>query len=357
MAAAEGFIELDYADAAEVLQETMNPAEGLKAVYAAYALYDGTRNPEAADFLLAEILDESGRRRKAAQSCLEKLADRFVDVLLERLSIGEGQGLVAALVGQVRDGLIEELDTNLTLGRMREILAALGKIADDASVDTLIKFTRKDGIEIRARVLAAEALVQAALSPRMGRTLMAMIGSSLKENLGNEKLDQRIRTGSAISLCWMRDSIGVDYLLGQLSKEEGTTAEVRIRAQEGLTSSGHFVVPFLLGGVKAADASDALRWAAAKTFGELEVDEAVPVLADFLTAAGRVPGDAESAFRYRGSVRWTAAHALGQIGTGEALEVLKEALSAETDPHVMFYIRHAVEKLQAGLSGEGRPAS
>ncbi|MHC4789121.1 MAG: hypothetical protein ACYS8K_07980, partial [Planctomycetota bacterium] len=263
------------------------------------------------------------------------------------------------------------------------------------------------------RVAAARALAAATQAARLERGLRGRIISDLSEVMNDEKQDDRINIGAAIALSQLRQKRAVRFLLDELNKSEeairaggvsddqlnGLT-ELRIRAQEALTASGQFVVPFLMEKLRAADPGDIILWAAAKTLGELRVAEAVPFLGRFLTerrdpqilitANGRLSGVEESAdwrelsqeelselqaqleiFDYPDFLRTSCAIALGRMEQKEALNFLErardvevgllsrvraamarrdaykyapvlEALIEEHDP-VLFYVRRSLE--------------
>jgi HEAT repeat protein len=171
----------------------------------------------------------------------------------------------------------------------------------------------------------------------------------------------------------MQDVEGVQYLLSQLESLERPAegeevdpaaaralTELRIRAQEALTSSGEFVVPHLLKAVREPEPGPITCWAAAQTLGALRVEEAVPDLGRLLTQTGppqqveprredpkgrvKLPGGyfeptrrviLEALFENQEviparspSVRMTSAFSLGQIGGEQAIRYLEEGLQA-----------------------------
>jgi len=203
--------------------------------------------------------------------------------------------------------------------------------------------------------------------------------------LNDEDQDTRIRIGAAIALCQLREERAVAYLLDELDrfqeaiKQENISetrlndlTELRIGAQEALTASGDFVVPFLMNRLREQKPGPIIIWAAAKTLGELGVEEVLPFLNTYVTATAapktRVEADGQivtkegtdwrelaedkadelraslESFTYPDYVRWTSAIALGQIGGKQAVASLRQAESLEND----FLARlHANRRLKA----------
>ncbi|MFW6457443.1 MAG: hypothetical protein ACOC0A_04035, partial [Planctomycetota bacterium] len=175
-----------------------------------------------------------------------------------------------------------------------------------------------------------------------------------------------------IAMSRLQQERGVTYLLDQLEKmkraaaegevvESMEMAELRIRAQEALTTSGDFVVPYLLEELKRGYPGPILAWAAAYSLGDFRVEDAVPYMADMLTKTTSVsnakvqPGDPESSTDVTTeggtvevqtnrqavlehvfeegemparalSVRMAAARALGRVGGEKAQTALEEAV-------------------------------
>jgi HEAT repeat protein len=200
------------------------------------------------------------------------------------------------------------------------------------------------------------------------------IVAELSEVLDQTATDNRVRIGAAISLARLRRENGVQFLLDSLDRfeeavEGGQIAEarlqdltrLRISSQEALTASGSFVVDFLRERIAAEDAGPIIVWAAAKTMGELGVEESADRLGRYLTEKRENPEitlaedgatskpvvlenwedpteeavaamqDRLEVMAYPDYVRWTCALALGRIGGESASELLEEAESIETE--------------------------
>ncbi len=332
------------------------------------------------------------RSRLAAEESVKELADRIVEPLVRFVDAHPGNERLQEILVAVRDKLIEELDKILDGKRAAVILDALATIADGLSVDEIKEDMLYGRLESRWRIAAATALGKAARSPRCRPELKADILEMLESALESKGMDNRVRIGAAIALCRLRSQNGVDYLLEQLDQfQEKTRAEAklsaselaglteaRIRAQEALTASGDFVVNELMDRLRKQEQKPGpiIVWAAAKTLGELSVEEAVPLLAPYLLkeretaprAAGPEQGeepppdpitvgpegrlsepiqlenwdnpdeetvarlmDRMEIFDYPGYVRWTVAIALGRIGSDPAREALRKAARAEED--------------------------
>ncbi len=379
-AAATGLRELNFKDATAVLEEFLERGEGVQAAFAADALYQLDKRPGAAQFLLESLSAQQQPVRTAARERAVELGDRFV-VPLVRYSAEHPQADdQEAALALIRDRLLEELDKELSWKRRQAVVVALGRIGDEKSCAKLMEIVAKGERNVRASVLAAGALGDAAVSDRpaaTNRDLHSEIRRFLKKTLHEEGADSKVQIACAISLCRLGDEEGVEYLLAQLESLERTgvgekavgeeearaLTELRIRAQEALTSSGDFVVPYLLEVVKNPETGDITCWAAAQTLGALRVKEAVPFLGRLLLATvppQRVESDREdppgtlsldtrgkpvelSTTRrtileelfgernvipaQRPAVRMSAAFALGRIGGQEARRLLSEALA------------------------------
>jgi len=405
--AAIGLRDMRYDDATDVLEQKFAAGEGIQACYAAKLLYEAQARPEIAEFLLNGLTASVPAVRTAAQTNIKALKDLAVPFLVDTIvQGGTAAGQSPVVLREVRDALIEELDTTLDSKRAEKILHALGLVADQESIDKLIADFADKRLEKVWRVSAAEGLAVAAQSPRAGGQRRRDIIDELSETMDNEKADNRVRIGAAISLCQLREKNGVDYLVKQLDTfqemvggekkvsdaEARDLTRLRISAQEALTTSGDFVVPYLIASVSKPrivedkdgnrmlkEAGPIVIWAAAKTFGELNVQDGVALLGRFVTekapatvtvkgeedrqprirvaADGALsaadgtssaevtlkdyqnPTEAEVAawqvrleeFKQPDYVRWTAAIALGRIGGSEAVAFLREAEAGEKD--------------------------
>ncbi len=414
--AGEGLRDMEYEGATEALRQFFDAGEGIQAMYAARFLYEIEPDPNTARPLLLGLISDDQAVREAAQANVMELKDRLVAELVELVDTEQELGVARAaeFLKELRGVLIEELDVILDSARAAEILMALGAIADEDSVAKLKEDLHDTKLEKTWRVSAARAMAAAALSTRATEADKADIRAELTHVLDDEEEDDRIRIGAAIALCELRQEHAVRYLLDELDRfqdaiqqEEISEArlkdltQLRIWAQEALTTAGDFVVDFLMNRMRRQDSGPIIRWAAAKTFGELGVERAVPDLGRFLTGKrpeatvgpdGRLRGmegapdwrdlaDDEVAqnqakleeFKQPDYVRWTAATALGRIGGPQATALLKEAEEAELgflsrlgknrelkDYHkrenvisgligsherVVFYIRRALEDL------------
>ena len=359
-AAAESLRDLHYLDATNALLRALQEDQGAAAVFAAHALYSSDRLPEAAELLTESLFSSDLRAQSAASMCVNELADQFIDELLKAEAARPDPQPVRQALAEIRNKLLEELKGNLMPERVREIMRAFGKIADAPSADELMKVVTGEEKSLSSRAEAALALGAAALSDRSPNALDDRIISFLTENHRNEKLDMKVRIACAISLCKLQRLEGVQYLLAQLSEGKEADAELRIAAQEALSASGSFVVPHLMQKLDDPNVGATMYWAAAKTLGELRVEQSVPRLNDLLThpgppivrpveteeEEGAEPKPVED-FRYPPYVRWAAAIALGQIGGQDALGGLKKALGKEANPTVIFYIERAMKNLAA----------
>jgi len=359
-AAAAGLRDLHYPDATWALMRALEQGEGLAAVFSAHALYEADRLPEAAQFLIDGLFSSDTEIESAASMCINELADRFLDELLKAETTRQDAGPVRQAIIEVRNKLFEELGGNLMPERTQQIMRALGKVADSPSAERLMEVVTGEKLSISVRAEAALALGAAALSERCPGAVRGQILSFLQKNHRNEKLDIKVRIACAISLCKLHNRDGVEYLLAQLGEQEEADAELRIAAQEALSASGDFVVPFLKERLRDPNAGATMCWAAAKTFGELRVEESVPQLIELLSRPGppivqpekseeegAEPKPAED-FRYPPYVRWSAAIALGQIGGEEALDGLRKALKKEKNRNVIFYIERSIKNISAG---------
>ncbi|MGD2175498.1 MAG: HEAT repeat domain-containing protein [Candidatus Brocadiaceae bacterium] len=434
--AAEGLKDMRYEDATAVLRQTYETGEGRQAVYAARYLHELEPSEEIARFVLENLLSPRKALRDAADVCVygirkedkpeefktKGLQDEVIGTLVAFADEHAANAYVREVLGKVRDALIEELERTLDTKRAAEILYALGVMADEASIQKLTEDMKDTRLESSWRVSAAAGLGLAARSPRAGIASRRTIIDELSKVLADEGVDNRVRIGAAIALCRLRQRNGVQYLLNELDRFQETVGEgtklseselqslteLRIRAQEALTASGDYVVEFLRRRATSRDAGPIIIWAAAKTFGELGVEDAVAFLGRVLTQRktpeirvgpeGRLskpveledwekPDEEEVAewqqklevFARPDYVRWAAAMALGQIGGKEAENLLREAADAEQellehlrrnrDSHevrtyhlrepviegvmrkhedVLFYIRLALDQLGSG---------
>jgi len=370
--AATGLKDMLYEEATEALRAAFQEGKGVKAVYAARYLYELEPSRETAAALLEGLLAGDEAVRTVAEGNVSELKDQIIEPLVEFADEHKDSESVQDVLTAVRDNLITELNKILDSKRAAVILDALGKVADDQSIAKLQTDMNDTRLESSWRVAAATGLGLAAQSERSGRSQKSEAIKALLEVVDEEGAEQRVRIGAAIALCRLRQPRGVSFLLERLDEFQETVSaeaklsdsdrqsltELRIRAQEALTASGDFVIPYLRGRIEKEDAGPIIVWAAAKTMGELQVAEAVPLLQQYLTAQKtpeialnsdgalsepvklsdwQNPGDAEVAafegkletFKHPGYVRWTAAIALGQIGGQEAVEALESAAQAE----------------------------
>ncbi len=404
--AAAALAAMAYDPATEALRKDFETGQGMKAVYAAKQLYQMDPSDQTAQLLLEKLSSPDKAERDAAVQAIvglrndsggvvyAGLEDKFVGELVKYIDKGGNTAAAQKTLDEVRDALITELGRILDSKRAAQILEALGTIADKDSVDTLKANVDDTRLESAWRVAAANALGIAGMSSRVQPAVKQGIIKELTTVLDDTGEDSRVRIGAAIALCRLKQHNGVAFLLNQLAEfEKAITATnmtaakrqdltaLRIRAQEALTQSGQFVVPSLLGEMKTErqtrqmtaeqltqwEAANKRKapgnitiWAAAKTMGELKVQEAVPYLGIYVTetkkpeisvdAQGNLseplalkdlqkPDETEVAtdadrleiFSYPDFVRLTAANALGNIGGSEAARFLKQAEQQETD--------------------------
>ena len=334
------------------------------------------------------------------------LQDKFVGALVHYIDTQKDASAAQTVLNEIRDALISELEKTLDTKRAAVILEALGTIADKESVDKLRLDVNDTRLESSWRVAAANALGIAGLSNRVQPAIKVTIIKELSAVLDDTSADSRVRIGASIALCRLQQQNGVTFLLNELAGfEEAISAEtmtearlqdltaLRVRAQEALTQAGDYVVPFLMDKMKLeaklrpmkpeeqkallAQTSEAkpgniIVWAAAKTMGELKVQDAIPYLGSYVTelrkdpeitidAQGRMmagteanpqerkamdlalsnlekPPEAEVAadqerleiFAYPDYVRLTAAIALGNIGGEQGRQLLQKAEQEET---------------------------
>jgi len=381
-AAAKGLAELEWEDAVVVLEGFLHTGEGVQAVFAAEALHKLDKQPEAARFILQSLsATDEAVRTAAVQVALDR-GDQFVAPAVAYALEHPRQREVEEALSRIRDSLFEELaEKKLTAKRVQDVIEVIGQIADDASAERLITIMTTTDQGYLARLHAAAALGDAATSARPASSPQSRNKSiaALDKVLSTQATDKRIRIACAISLCRLQQEAGVLYLLDELdalergdeqgSAESELLTELRIRAQAALTSSGQFVVPHLIAKVRDPKLGNVTAWAAAATFGELGVAEAVPYIGKMLTATvahqsveprGGDPeeelkietekGDVTLKLRRRtilkaalapGApvparglyVRIAAARALGQIGGQEATRFLTQAQSLDEHLH------------------------
>jgi HEAT repeat protein len=379
--AAEGLKNMDYAAATTALRRKVQAGQGFQAVYAARYLYERDPSDDVAQFLLARLSSPDDQVRSTAEWAFGELNSRIVRPLVAAVDAEPSANELHAQLGVVRDKLIDELARTLDRNRARDIIAALAVVADGPSIAKLTEDMNDRRLESTWRMNAAHGLGDAGLSPRVSAGDRVQAIRALSEVLPapSERgpAEPRIPIAASIALCRLRQRNGVGYLLDVLSDFEQMIAkepdmaeskrhsltELRVRAQEALTASGEYVVPVLQQQVHTAGAGPTIIWAAAKTFGELAVVDAVPFLGQALTQQrGEVPDavtvardgslsqgfqlsdpanptDEEVAvlmarleeFAQPDYVRWTAATALGQIGGTEAVTFLDQAEAAEQD--------------------------
>ena len=415
--AAAALAGMTYDPATAVLRKAFETKQGIKAVYAAQQLYQMEPGDDTAQLLLEDIASPDKAVRDAEKEALVDvrdaagaitvvgLEDKFVGALVRYIDAHKDASAAQSMLNQVRDALIDELGKTLDTKRAATILEALGTIADKESVEKLREDVNDTRLESSWRVSAASSLGIAGMSSRVQPAVRITIITELSSVLDNAD-DNRVRIGASIALCRLRLQNGVKYLLDQLSGfEEAISASnmtesrrqdltaLRIRAQEALTQAGDYVVPFLMDKIKLeaklrgmtpemqkalldlhgeARPGNIIIWAAAKTMGELKVQEAVPYLGGYVTeqmknpeitidAQGGLlgateanpqglapvdlalsnpqkPPEAEVAadqerlevFAYPDYVRLTAANALGGIGGEEGRQFLQKAEQEET---------------------------
>lgn len=408
--AGEGLRDMKFEEATNALRQFFETGEGIQPIYAAKLLYETEPSPETARPILEGLISDDKAIREAANENLKELKDKLVEPLVTFIDtearVARAQMALEELRGPEEEeedeprSLIDELDVILDSKRAAQILMALGTIADEASVEKLKKDLDDTKLESTWRVGAARGMAVAALSARSTEAQKADIRSTLSQRLSDEKEDKRIRIGAAIALCQLREEAAVRYLLDSLDKfeeeiqrediseaKQDDLTQLRIWSQEALTTSGEFVVDFLMDRMGKEDAGPIIRWAGSKTCGELKVARAVPYLGRFMKAEkdpdisiepdGQISqinmgkpitektkdtfaflfdeveegavlnaqdmknwedlGDDDVAkvqqmvgvFKHPDYVRWSAAIALGRIGGERAVTLLREAEAAE----------------------------
>ena len=413
--AAAALAAMTYDPATEVLRNVFESGQGIKAVYAAQQLYqmepsddDGAVAAEGARLAGQDDARRGGgghcgRARRDGRdhdgrACWTSSSGRSSTTLTRRRTRA-ARAAAQAVLNEVRDALIAELEKTLDTKRAGVILEALGTIADKESVEKLRLDVNDTRLESSWRVAAANALGIAGLSSRVQPAIKITIIKELSAVLDDTGTDSRVRIGASISLCRLRQQNGVTFLLNELGGFEdamsaGTMTEarrqdltaLRVRAQEALTQAGDYVVPFLMDKMKLeaklrpmtpeeqqaalkptgeAKPGNIIVWAAAKTMGELKVQDAIPYLGSYVTelkknpditidAQGRMLADGKPAdlalsnlekppeaevtadqerleiFAYPDYVRLTAAIALGNIGGEQSRQLLQKAEQAET---------------------------
>jgi len=406
--AAEALAAMDYRPATEVLRKTFEAGQGIKAVFAARLLYEMEPSPETTQLMLEKLRAPDAQVREAAvvsiygkenaddptKLDISGLRDRIVGPLVEYVDTAPNPEAAREVLIKVRESLIYELERILDSKRAARILEALGTIADEECVEKLKADLVDTRLESAWRVAAANALGIAGMASRVRPAVKMGIIQELTDVVDNAGQDKRVPIGAAIALCRLKQANGVRFLLDELARFEeaisaGTVTEarrqdltaLRIRAQEALTQSGDFVVPYLM--EKMKDERDTreltaeqrlqwekrmgrkapgnfIAWAAAKTMGELGVQEAIPYLGAYATEQVKPlvtideqghtsatleltnpdqPDEAELAarqeqleiFAYPDYVRLTAAIALGKMAGKEARDFLAQAERAETD--------------------------
>lgn len=366
--AAAGLRDMDYPKATAALLEAFEGEESLQSVYAARMLHEMSASDQAAGKLVGWLSSGDAAIAAAATTSVKELKEALVPELVRA-----GGTQADTVLHELCGALFKELEETLDSKRAAVIHEALGMIADDKCVEKMIGDFESSSKESRWRLAAAKALGQAAAEGRANPKLQRKIVSCLASMLENEDEDDiRIKIGAAIALCRLREVKGVRFLLDVLNKfqqdietetDKGKLrdlAELRIRAQEALTASGDFVVPFLRAKMDEKDAGPYIIWAAAKTMGELGVRDDIHTLGRYVTEMKRPevafgedgalshqvelenwsnPDEAAvkswqeklEVFNYPAQVRLTAAIALGQLGGDDALDALKRAEGAESD--------------------------
>ncbi len=273
--AAPALAAMAYEPATEALHKDFETGQGMKAVYAAKQLYQMDPTEQTAQLLLDKLSATDKAEQDAAVEAVvgvrnatggvvyAGLEDKFVGELVKFIDKGGNTAAAQKALDEVRDALITELGKILDSKRAAQILEALGTIADKDSVETLKGNVDDTRLESAWRVAAANALGIAGMSSRVQPAVKAGIITELTKVLDDAGEDSRVRIGSAIALCRLKQDNGVTFLLNQLAEfEKAITATnmtaakrqdltaLRIRAQEALTQSGQFVVPSLLGEMK-----------------------------------------------------------------------------------------------------------
>lgn len=309
--AADGLERMKFPNATRVLEEVFKEGQGLAAVYAAMNLYEVDQRDAAARYLL-EISDaEDEKIREIAQKSATTLGtersegEAFVEYTVKYATKHPDAEYVETVLGDIRNVYFEELERALPPQRIKTIIGILGSIADQESVDKLVETLSDSGATVATRIAAAEALGEAALADRPAgeKKVKQSIIDVLRDVLEDSDVDSRIAIASSISLSLLKQETGVTYLLGKLqelekagdkehaeeesktyAKEPQDITELRCRAQEALTASGDFVVPYLLEELKKGDTGRIFAWAAMYTLGDLRVTEAVPYMDEMLTS-------------------------------------------------------------------------
>jgi len=375
-AAAEGLSAMTYKEATDVLRDSYEKGEGVHAIYAARYLYDVEPTIDIPRFLLESTLSDDEQVRSAARLCVGELSDRIIEPLVRFADEHKENASAGQLLTEVRDSLIAELNKTLDTKRAAVICEALGTVADDKCVEELKADMYSRNLESSWRVAAADGLTDAARSKRASPALRVKVITILSDALQDKGMDNRVQIGASIGLCRLERRSGVDFLLTALSEFQKTIndqsqkgaarqeslTQLRIRAQEALTASGEFVVDALRRAATKKDADPYIIWAAAKTFGELGVQDTTPFLGRLITeqttpevtlledgrlskredvqvADPNVPDEVEVAnlekkleiFAYPDFVRWSAAIALGQIGGEQSVRLLQKGMEAEQD--------------------------
>jgi len=303
--AAKGLRSMNFEDATLVLEEFLNKGEGVQAVSSAEALYYVARRSEATEFLLKSLAASEEPVRTAAQQAAtdmsvdESLQNGFLTALVNYAQKHPQAGGATPVLEKTREKLFEKLKSPMAATGERLTVNALGTMADPQSCEKLLEMVTTKDYTLSARVLGAGALGDAVASGLVTDThLKDKILSTLKKMLTAEGVDNPIRIACAISLCRLREVEGVTYLLAQLESLEAgakdqkaadaqALTELRIRAQEALTSSGEFIVPYAENALKTERVGEVTAWAAARTLGELRIEEAVPQIAPLLTSTAK----------------------------------------------------------------------
>lgn len=379
-AAAIGLASLSVDSAVAALEENLR-AGGVRAVYAAEALLRmGRLEEEARAVLLGSLSSGADPAQKGAAVAVVMEKDlrlQFIPPLVDLLQNQPGAAGAAQALERIRDDLIAELGATLIPRLAGQYLTALGRIGDQASTQELMRILQDPDSTLYARAGAAEALGVAATSgsPARRSLLRSPVREALQEFLLESDSDTGIRMACAISLCRMQEAEGVDFLLKQLAELDSqdaeaaskmdpeTLTELRIRAQEALTSSGEFVVPALIQALKNPQAGDITRWAVAKSLGDLRAAEGRPHLIELLTAtvpASQAPGGRAEVLadalggasapvpRYGAYVLQVAAVGLGRIGgrgAGDALEQAEQVHERTLNAMKRYAARHLYEQL------------
>jgi len=374
--AGEGLRNMRAEEATEVLREFYRAGKGIQAVYAARFLYESEPDPELARPILEGLISDEKAVREAANLNLKALKEKLVAPLVHFIDTTPRVARAVMSLEELRNDLIQELDVILDSKRAADILMALGEIADQASINKLNHDLNDAKLESTWRVAAARALARAASSARTTSQQKAEVRSILLGRLDDEKEDTRIRIGAAIALCQLRERRAVEYLLDELSAFDEAInkpnvseariddlTQLRIWSQEALTSSGEFVVSFLMDriarGQKALALLDQLRASREAVDARRLSPELRRALAELgINAAEALSEDVKSPYEFLVEkvraldpgpiIRWAAAKTFGELGTREAIPYLADLATSTVEPMISIGPDGAIEKINGG---------